>query len=99
MRVYRRALSAAEIQADMTTPITSQDATPPSAPGTLSATGGLGQVSLRGAAATDNIGVVRYDVHRSTSAGFTPGTANRIAQPTGTSTRTRVWRPASTTSR
>ena len=85
VRVYRRALSAAEIQADMTTPITSQDASPPSAPGTLSATGGLGQVALAWGAATDNTGVVRYNVHRSTTAGFTPSTANRIAQPTGTS--------------
>ena len=84
MRVYRRALSAAEIQADMTTPITSQDAAPPSAPGTLSATGGLGQVALTWGAATDNTGVVRYNVHRSTTAGFTPSAANRIAQPTGT---------------
>ena len=84
VRVYRRALSAAEIQADMTTPITSQDAAPPSAPGTLSATGGLGQVALTWGAATDNTGVVRYNVHRSTTAGFTPSSANRIAQPTGT---------------
>ena len=36
-------------------------------------------------AATDNVGVVRYNVHRGTTAGFTPTAANRIAQPTGTS--------------
>ena len=36
-------------------------------------------------AATDNVGVVRYNVHRSTTAGFTPATANRVGQPTGTS--------------
>ena len=30
----------------------------------------------------DSIGVVRYNVHRSTTSGFTPSTANRIAQPT-----------------
>ncbi len=29
--------------------------------------------------------VARYNVHRGTTAGFTPSTANRIAQPTGTS--------------
>ena len=29
-------------------------------------------------------GVVRYNVHRSTTSGFTPTAANRIAQPTGT---------------
>ncbi len=27
--------------------------------------------------------MIRYNVHRSTTAGFTPSTANRIAQPTG----------------
>ena len=58
--------------------------TPPSAPGTLAATGGVGQISLSWGAATDNMGVVGYNVHRSTSAGFTPSAANRIAQPTGT---------------
>ena len=36
-------------------------------------------------AATDNVGVARYNVHRSTTAGFTPAAANRIAQATGTS--------------
>ena len=31
------------------------------------------------------MGVVRYNVHRSQTAGFTPSAGNRIAQPTGTS--------------
>ena len=57
---------------------------PPSAPGTLSATGGLGQINLSWGAATDNVGVAKYDVYRGTSAGFTANVANRIAQPTGT---------------
>ena len=57
----------------------------PGAPGTLTATGGLGQVSLGWGAATDNVGVVRYNVHRGTTAGFTPSTANRVAQPAGLS--------------
>ena len=43
------------------------------------------QASLSWGAATDNIGVVRYNVYRSTTSGFSPSTANRIAQPTGTS--------------
>lgn len=85
VRVYNRALSATEIQADMNTSITAPDATPPSAPGTLTATGGLGQIALGWGAATDNVGVAKYDLYRSTSAGFTPGAGNRIAQPTGTS--------------
>jgi fibronectin type 3 domain-containing protein len=84
VRVYNRALSAAEIQTDMNTPISSPDGTPPSAPGTLTAAGGLGQISLSWGAATDNVGVARYNVHRSTTSGFTPSTSNRIAQPTGT---------------
>ena len=61
------------------------DATPPSAPGTLTATGGIGPASLSWGASNDNVGVVRYNVHRSTTAGFTPSTANRVAQPTGLS--------------
>ncbi len=64
VRVYNRALSAAEIQADMNTSISSPDTTPPSAPGTLSANGGLGQVALSWGAASDNVGVARYNLHR-----------------------------------
>ena len=85
VRIYSRARTATEIQADMNTSISSPDTVAPSAPGTLVATGGLVQVSLAWGAATDDVGVARYDVHRSTSAGFTPTAANRIAQPTGTS--------------
>ncbi len=36
-------------------------------------------------AATDNVAVSRYNLHRGTTSGFTPSTANRIAQPTGLS--------------
>ncbi|MDX6401411.1 MAG: hypothetical protein QOF27_2017, partial [Gaiellaceae bacterium] len=86
VRVYNRALSAAEIQTDMNTAIGggATDSTPPSAPGTLTTTGGLGQVALSWGAATDNVGVAKYDVYRSTTSGFTPSTGNRIGQPTGT---------------
>ena len=85
VRVYNRALSASEIQADMNTSVSTPDVTPPGVPGTLTATGGLGQVALSWGAASDNVGVVKYDVYRGTSAGFTPSTANRIAQPAGLS--------------
>ena len=61
-----------------------EDTVAPGAPGTLSATAGTGAVSLSWGAATDNSGVVRYSVHRSTTLGFTPSLANRIAQPAGT---------------
>src|SRR5262249_21206011 len=62
-----------------------EDNQPPTAPATLTATGSLGQVSLSWSASTDNIGVTGYSVYRSTTSGFTPSTANRIAQVTGTS--------------
>ena len=74
VRVYNRALTAGEIQTDMNRPVTNPDSTPPSAPGTLTATGGLAQATLSWGAATDNTAVARYNVHRSTTAGFTPTT-------------------------
>ena len=49
------------------------------------ATGSIGSVALTWTASTDNLGVVGYDLHRSTVAGFTPNAGNRIAQPAGTS--------------
>jgi fibronectin type 3 domain-containing protein len=87
VRIYNRALNSTEIQSDMNTPVSAllgPDTTPPSAPSTVTATAGTGQVSLSWGAATDNVGVTGYDVYRSPSSGFTPSTANRIAQPTGT---------------
>ncbi len=85
VRVYNTALSAAQITTDMNTAVVPvvTDTTPPGAPGTLSATGGLGGANLSWGAATDNVGVVKYDVYRSTTSGFTPSVANRVAQPTG----------------
>jgi fibronectin type 3 domain-containing protein len=85
VRVYNRALSATEIQADMATSLGTPDTQAPSAPTGLGASGGLSSVALAWTAATDNVGVVRYNVHRSTTSGFTPSSSNRIAQPTGTS--------------
>jgi hypothetical protein len=63
---------------------TETDVTAPSTPTGVTATGGAGFANLSWTAATDNVGVVRYNVHRSTTSGFTPSAANRIAQPTGT---------------
>jgi fibronectin type 3 domain-containing protein len=87
VRIYSRALSGAEVQTDMNLPVPApdDDATPPTAPGNLTATVGSSSVALAWGASTDNRGVVRYDVYRGTSPGFTPSAANRIAQPTGTS--------------
>ena len=85
IRIYSRALTGAEIVADRDEALADPDTTPPSAPGTLTATGGSAQASLTWGAATDAVGVTRYNVHRSTTAGFTPDASNRIAQPTDTS--------------
>ncbi len=87
VRVYRRAESAAEIQADMARAVQPEvaDTQPPTAPGGLVATGGLGENRLSWTAASDNVGVVRYHVHRSTTSGFTPSAGNEVATPTGTS--------------
>ncbi len=62
----------------------SGDTQPPTAPTNLTATGGIGKVSLTWGASTDNVGVTNYNVYRSTTSGFTPSASNRIAQPTGT---------------
>src|SRR4029079_10915498 len=79
------AWSAGRSQQDMTTPITPTDTQPPSPPGNLAATGSLSSAGLSWSASSDNVGVTRYDVSRSTTSGFTPSAANRIAQPSGTS--------------
>jgi glucose/arabinose dehydrogenase/PKD repeat protein len=89
VRVYNRALSASEIQQDLQTPVGESsppaDTTPPSAPSGLTSSAAPGSVTLSWTAATDTVGVVRYNVHRSGTAGFTPSTTNRVGQPTGTS--------------
>src|ERR1044071_1366737 len=70
VRVYNRALSAAEIQADMgvavgTPPPPVVDTVAPSAPPTLSATAASAtQINLSWTAATDNVGVTGYRVER-----------------------------------
>jgi len=51
------------------------DTTKPSAPGSLQATGGPGQVSLSWQPSTDNVGVTGYNVFRgSTQVGSVNGT-------------------------
>jgi hypothetical protein len=62
-----------------------EDLTPPTAPTGITATGGLGGVTLNWTAATDNVGVVKYDVYRGTATGFAVDAAHRISQPSGTS--------------
>jgi len=48
------------------------------------ATGGEGTVALKWAAATDDQGVSRYNVHRSSTPGFAPTAANRVGQTAAT---------------
>ena len=87
VRIYNRALSDTEVQTDMSLPAPAAgvDTAAPSAPGTPTVSVDQSRVTLSWAAASDNVGVTRYDVYRSTSSGFTPSVGNRIAQPTGLS--------------
>ena len=87
LRLYNRALSATEVQTDMATPVgppPPSDTQAPTVPGGLGANGGQSSVALSWTASSDNVSVLRYNVHRSTTSGFTPSAGNRIAQPTGT---------------
>jgi hypothetical protein len=61
-----------------------EDLTPPTAPSGLVVTTGTGTANLTWTAATDNVGVARYEIHRSTVATFTPSSATLV----GTSTTT-----------
>ena len=80
LRIYNRALTATEIQTDMTSPIApTTDSQPPSAPGNLNATVNGDDVQLTWNASTDNTGVTGYRVYRSATAGFTPDAGTLIA--------------------
>jgi chitodextrinase len=86
VRVYNRALSQAEIQTDMATPLggATLDTTPPSVPANVVASAvGPSQVSVSWSASTDNVGVTGYRVERCQGAGCT-GFA-QVGAPSGTS--------------
>jgi chitodextrinase len=85
VRIYDQARSGSEIQTDMDHGVPAPDTSPPTAPGSPNALGGLGQVALSWDAASDNVGIAQYAVYRSTIPGFTPSEENRIGQPIGTS--------------
>ncbi|MGH7926233.1 MAG: LamG-like jellyroll fold domain-containing protein, partial [Candidatus Binatia bacterium] len=85
VRIYNRALSQAEIQTDMNSPVGSgsPDTTAPSVPGNLGATAvSSSQINLSWTASTDTVGVTQYRVERCQGAGCTNFT--QIATPTGT---------------
>ena len=74
VRVYNRALSQAEIQTDMATPLggASSDTTPPSVPANVVASAvGPAQVNVSWTASTDNVAVTGYRVERCQGAGCT----------------------------
>ena len=74
VRVYDHALTPSEIQTDMSRPIgQAPDTVAPSVPGTPTASVAGSSVTLAWAGSTDNVGVARYRVYRSTTSGFTPG--------------------------
>lgn len=66
-------------------PAPTGDTQPPTRPGNLVATGGLGTVALSWTPAVDDTGVALYNVHRSTVTGFVPSVANRVGQVASTS--------------
>jgi hypothetical protein len=66
-------------------PATTEDSAAPTAPHSLAGSGGPGTVALTWGAATDDVGVALYNVHRSATPGFLPAAGNRVAQVTGTS--------------
>jgi N,N-dimethylformamidase beta subunit-like, C-terminal/Concanavalin A-like lectin/glucanases superfamily/Bacterial Ig domain/Bacterial Ig-like domain len=85
VRIYRRVLTPAEIGQDMTRPVL-VDTQAPTTPGNFTATGALGEARLSWTASTDDNGVAKYNVYRSSTSGFTPSAANEIAEVTsGTS--------------
>ncbi|GII82157.1 hypothetical protein Ssi03_01470 [Sphaerisporangium siamense] len=85
LRIYDVALTAAQIQSDMTTPINEETGPddPPSAPGTLTVTG-ADSATLQWGAASDDHGVASYEVHRSVWRDFVPRANTRVALVTGT---------------
>src|SRR6266853_679638 len=88
VRIYNRALSAAEIQTDMNTAVggtpPSPDTAAPSTPAGLSATAASAtQINLAWSASTDDVGVTGYRVERCQGEGCT--TFAQVATPAGTS--------------
>jgi hypothetical protein len=71
------------------------DTTPPSSPTALTAAVDASTVTLAWKASSDDVAVTRYDVHRSATPGFTPGSGTLIGSAAGTG-YSDVGRPAGT---
>ncbi|NPD04685.1 PKD domain-containing protein [Nocardioides sp. zg-1308] len=79
VRIYDRALGAAEVVTDSTSdPGTGGDTVPPTAPTALQATAGPGSVSLSWTASTDDVATPTYEVHRSGVSGFSPSASTLV---------------------
>ena len=65
-------------------PAPHEDVIAPTAPQNLQALAGTTSTTLTWGAAADNSAVTAYNVHRSTTTGFVPSLANRIARVAGT---------------
>ena len=63
---------------------TDRDSTPPTTPGTLSATASGSSVSLLWGASTDNVGVTGYDLERCAGSGCTPSPHQNVTGTTYT---------------
>jgi Fibronectin type 3 domain-containing protein len=81
--VYPTALSASDVASHYALGV--HDTQPPSTPTNVTATLAGGSVQVAWDASTDNIAVVGYSVYRGSTAGFTVGTSNKVADVTGTS--------------
>jgi hypothetical protein len=96
--VYTKALTAAQVQNHFTqgaVPPT-PDTEAPSVPAGLAAAATGSTVNLSWTASTDNVGVTKYEVHRSATAEFTADATTKIADvPSGT-TYADAARPAGT---
>jgi chitodextrinase len=86
VRIYNSALSQAQVQADMNTPVGSSaalDTTVPTAPTGVVASGvSTNQVNVSWTASTDSVGVTGYLVERSQGSGST--TFTQVSTPSGT---------------
>ncbi len=67
------------------TPGSGTDTTPPSTPQGLTVSSPGTRPTLTWAPSTDDVAVTSYEVHRSPTAGFTPGTGTRVGTTPGTS--------------